>query len=144
LGRIGNVPHAGDPLAFAAVDRYFEFMPERFRRIVAVVLALTFVVGLVPSGVRAADAGVKMVLAAATEMPTSGKCDGCCNGCGDDHQAMTSGACSASCGNFVALPSMAIAFEAAPGETTWHLAGPSRAGHTVPPDPYPPKPAVLS
>jgi hypothetical protein len=119
-------------------------MPERFRRIVAVMLVLTFAVGLVPSGVRAADAGVKMIMAAASEMPTSGKCDGCCNGCGDDQQAMTSGACSASCGDFVALPSMAIAVEAVPAETIWHFAGPVRAGHPVPPDPYPPKPAVLS
>jgi hypothetical protein len=119
-------------------------MPERFRRIVAVMLALTFVAGLVPSGMRTADAGVKMVMAAATEMSTSGNCDGCCNGCGDDHQAMTSGACSAYCGNFVALPAMIIAVEAAPTETIWHVAGLVRTGHTVPPDPYPPKSAVLS
>jgi hypothetical protein len=138
------VTNAGTPLAFGPIDSYVESMPERFRRIIAVALALTFVVGLVPSGVRTADAGVKMVMAAAAEMPTSGKCDGCCNGCGDDQQAMTSGACSAYCGDFVALPAMAIAVAAAPAEAIWHVAGLVRVGHTIPPDPYPPKPAVLS
>ena len=138
------MPHAGTPLAFGPIDRYVESMGERFRRIVAVMLAPTFVVGLVPSGVCTADSGVKMVMAAATDMPTSGKCDGFCNGCGDDQQAMTSGACSAYCRDFVALPAMTIAVETAPAEAIWHAAGLVQVGHTIPPDPYPPKPAVLS
>jgi hypothetical protein len=123
--RIGNVPHAGTPgtLALGQSDLYVNSMPERFRRVIAVMLALTFAVGLVPSGVRAADAGVKMAMVAATDMPTSGKCDGCCNGCGDDQQAMISGACSAYCNDFVALPALNIGIDTAPAEVTWHAAG---------------------
>jgi hypothetical protein len=140
------VPHAGNPapLAFGPIDSYLDSMSERFRRVVAVMLAVTFVVGLVPRGVRAADAGVKMAMVAATDMPTTGKCDGCCNGCGDDQQAMASGACSAYCSDFVALPAMAIAVAVAPVETSWHAVGLIRAGHTIPPDPHPPKPVILS
>ncbi len=66
-------------------------MPQTLRRIMTVLLALTFVVGLVPYGIRAADAGVKMSMTAAGDMPMSGKCDGC----SDNQKAMTSAACSA-------------------------------------------------
>jgi hypothetical protein len=85
-----------------------------------------------------------MAMVAATDMPISGKCDGCCNGCGDDQQAMTSGVCAAYCNDFVALPALNIAVQTAPTEVAWHAAGLGRGGHTIPPDPYPPKPAVLS
>jgi hypothetical protein len=115
-------------------------MPETFRRIMTLLLALTFVVGLVPYGVRAADAGVKMVMTAASDMPMSGKCDGC----GDDQKAMTSAACSAFCASFVALPLIGTVFEPASAEPFRGFAGPAAAGHTVPPDPYPPRSAVLN
>ena len=127
-------------LAFGPIKRYFQLMPDTFRRILTVLLALTFVVGLVPHGMRAADAGVKMVMTAASDMPMSGKCDGC----GDDQKAMTSAACSAYCGGVVALPLIGTVFELASGELFGGFAAPPLAGHTIPPDPYPPRPAVLS
>jgi hypothetical protein len=114
-------------------------MPEKLRRIMTILLALTFVVGLVPYGLRAADAGVKMVMATASDMPVSGRCDGC----GDDQKAMTSAACSAYCGSFVALPLIGTAFEPVLAEVFTGFAGAPPAGHAVPPDPYPPRPAVL-
>ncbi len=114
-------------------------MPEKLRRVMTVLLALTFVVGLVPHGMRAADAGVKMVMTAG-DMPMSGKCDGC----GDDQKAMTSAACSAFCGSVVALPSIGTVFEPASAEAFVGFAGLPAAGLTVPPDPYPPRPAVLN
>jgi hypothetical protein len=115
-------------------------MPEKLRRIMTVVLAVTFVVGLMPQGVRAADTDVKMIMMAASDMPMSGKCDGC----GDDQKAMTSAACSAFCGSFVALPSIEPVFEPTSAEPLRAFAGPPAAGRTIPPDPYPPRPAVLS
>lgn len=105
-----------------------------------ILLALTFVVGLVPHGLRAADADVKMVMTAGSDMPMSGKCDGC----GDDQKAMTSAACSAYCGSFVALPLIGAVFELASAEVFTGFTGPPAAGHTIPPDPYPPRSAVLS
>jgi hypothetical protein len=127
-------------LAFDPIKRYFLLMAETFRRVATVLLALTFVVGLVPHGMRAADAGVKMVMAATVDMPMPGKCDGC----GDGQKAMTSAACSAFCGSFVALPSIGAVFEPASAEAFEGIAGPPPAGLTVPPDPYPPRPAVLN
>jgi hypothetical protein len=133
------VPHHSAGWHYGAAIAILVPMLERLRRIMTVLLALTFVIGLVPHGLRGADAGVKMVMAAATDMPMSGKCDGC----GDDHKAMTSGACSAYCG-FVALPLIGTAFEPVLAEVFTGIAGTPPAGHTVPPDPYPPRPAVLS
>jgi hypothetical protein len=115
-------------------------MRERLRCVLTLLLGLTFVVGLVPHGLLAAGADVKMVMAAAADMPISGKCDGC----GNDSKAMSSAACSAYCGSFVALPVTGTTFEPASVETVGDFAGPTPPGHTVPPDPYPPKPAVLS
>ncbi len=125
-------------LAFCRVDRYFGCM--KIRRIMALLLALTFIVGLVPHGSRGADADAKMVMAATGDMPMSGKCDGC----GDDQKAMTSAACSAYCSGFVALPLIETVFEPPSAEAVGDFAGPTPAGHTIPPDPYPPRPAVLS
>jgi hypothetical protein len=115
-------------------------MSERCRRIVTVLLALTLVVGLVPHGLRAADADATMVMAGISEMPMSGKCDGC----GDDQDAMTSAACSAYCGSMVALPLIGPAFEPVSAQAFAGIAEPPFADRTIPPDPYPPRPAVLS
>lgn len=115
-------------------------MSETLRRLLTVLLALTFVAGVVPHGLRTADAGVKMVMTAASDMPMSGKCDGC----GDDQKAMTLAACSAYCGSPAALPSLGTVFEASSAETIGDRAGPVLSGHSIPTDPYPPRPVVLS
>jgi hypothetical protein len=115
-------------------------MSETFRRVATVLLALTFVVSLVPHGARAADAGAKMVIVAMSDMPMSGMCDGC----GDDQKTMTAAACSALCASFVALPSIETMLEPPPVEAFDGFAGSLLTGHTVPPDPYPPRPVVLS
>jgi hypothetical protein len=127
-------------LAFEPLEGYFASMPEKLRRAMTLLVALTFVVGLAPHGLRAAHIDVKMVMAAATDVPMSGRC----NDCQDESKAMPSAACSAYCGIFVALPVTGTTFEPALAETVGELALPAPAGHTVPPDPYPPKSAVLS
>jgi hypothetical protein len=117
-------------------------MSESFRRVVAVFLAVTFVVALVPHGLRAADAGVQIaVMTVGGEMPITGKCDGC----GDHQKAMTSATCpSLFCVNFVALPSIETVLELPSLEAFEGFAGPLLTGHAISPDPYPPKRAVLS
>ena len=115
-------------------------MLEKIGRIMRLALALTFLVGLVPHGIRAADADVKMVMAAATDMPMKGKY----NGCGDSQKEMTAAACSASCGSFVALPVFVSLFDPVLVEMAQDFSGPALAGHTIPPDPYPPRPLILS
>ena len=120
-------------------ERYFDRMSENVRRISALFLALVLAVGLAAHGVRASDIGVKMVAAAATDMPMPGKCDGC----GDDHKAMAA-ACSAYCGTVVVLPLAGAAFDVVPAVIVENFVGPSPTGRTVSPDPYPPRPTVLS
>src|SRR5687767_4930270 len=115
-------------------------MLERLRRVAAVLLALTFVVGQMPYGLRAADVSVQMVMTAAGDVPMSGKCDGC----GDHQKTMAAAACSAFCAGFVALPSIEMVLELPSAETFDGFAGSLLTGHTIPPDPYPPRPAVLS
>lgn len=115
-------------------------MSETFRRVVTVLLALTFVASLVPHGARAADAGVQMVMTAASDVPMSDTCDGC----SDNQKAMTSAACSAFCASFVALPSIETTFERPSVEGVDGFVESFLAGHTVPPDPYPPRPVVLN
>jgi len=127
-------------LDFGLGDRYFDDMSEKIRRVMTLLLALTFIVGLVSHGLRAAETDVTMVMAAATDMPMSGKCDGC----GDDQKAMTSAACSAHCATFAALPLIGTLFEPSSVETVRDFAGRTPAGHAIPPDPYPPRHAILS
>ena len=115
-------------------------MSDKIGRVMRLALALTLIVGLVPHAIRAADADVKMVMAAATDMPMEGKC----NGCGDDQKATTAAACSAYCGGFVALPVLGPLFELSSVQTARDFSGPSLVGHTFPPDPHPPRPAVLN
>lgn len=103
-------------------------------------LALTFIVALVPYGIRAAGSDVKLVRVAAAGMPMSGKC----NGCDTDQKAMTPAACSASCGSFVALPLAGPILEPASVEAVRDLAEPFPVGRAIPPDPYPPTSAILS
>jgi len=103
-------------------------------------LALVVAIGLVAHGVRAADSGIKMAASMAIDMPMPGKCDDC----GDNQKAMAAGACSAYCGTMVALPLFGSIFDVRPAETLRHLAEPNPTGHSTRPDPYPPRPAVLS
>ena len=115
-------------------------MSEKLRRISAILIALALGVGLLAHGVGASNMGVKMALAAANDMPATDKCDGC--GSGDD--GMSLGACSAYCSTFTALPSAAAVFDMLPMEIRGHTAVPIAMGWGIPPDPYPPKPTILS
>lgn len=120
--------------------RYPDLMPGTFRRVAAVLLALTLVVGQMSYALRAADAGAQMVMTVAGDVPMSHECDGC----GDHRKAMTSAACSAFCASFAALPSTDIVLELSLPEAFEGFAGPLPTGQTIPPDPYPPRPAVPS
>ena len=110
---------------------------NRIRRLCAVFLALTLAVGVSTHGVHASDMGVKMV-AAASDMPMSGKCD-----CGGNDK-MSVASCSSQCAGIPAIqaPSLALGIVLVGGYAD--IAAPSVTGHTRPPDPYPPRPTVLS
>src|SRR5262249_14383404 len=74
-----------------------------------------------------------------TDMPMSGMCDGCAG----DEKAMAA-ACSALCSGAVAVLPVVVAFEPISVETIGPSATPAATGHAFPPDPYPPRPTVLS
>jgi hypothetical protein len=127
-------------------------LSEKTRRISALLSALVLAVGLVTHGFAGSDMVVKSAVTAATDMPMSsgmpmsgdvpmsGKCDGCAG----DEKGVAPAACSAFCGAVVAAPSVAAVFDAVPIETLGPSDGPIVTGHADPPDPYPPRPTILS
>jgi hypothetical protein len=121
---------------------YFELMRfPTLRRIFALLLALTLVVGLAAHGVGVSDMGVKMATASASDMPMSGPCGECSN----DKAGMSTGMCAAYCsaGSFLLLAAEAFDVPHA-GSTGFLVPGLTLPSHGSPPDPYPPRPAVLS
>lgn len=124
---------------------------ERIRRLFALPLALALVMGLVAHPIYAAamdakDAAVTMNISSATvdmsaDMSMHGKCDGCA---GNEKTAMP-GACAAFCsGTIAVLLSVPVAIDAVPLGVLWPSVEAFSIGRTIPPDPYPPKPVVLS
>jgi hypothetical protein len=121
------------------------------RRIVVFTLSAAMAVGLSVHAVRATHAELKAVgsnavgamtaVMPASSMPSSSKCDGC----GGDQKAISPAACAAYCaGMMVALPTVSVVFDVIPGTGPGHPAILIGTGHADPPDPYPPRPAVLS
>jgi hypothetical protein len=128
-------------------------MLARIRRPIALVLALTLSVGLATHSVPAGNldttatgmtAGMSMDVAMDMPMEMDMPAPGKCSGCAGDEKGMMPSACAAFCGSVAALPSMPAAFDTVPAATMWPAAGTLWASHTGPPDPYPPKPVVLS
>jgi hypothetical protein len=117
---------------------------EIARRLFVIVLSVALATGVVARSVPsiAMDITAPAATAAATtdtDMPMSGKC----NGCAGDEKAMAA-ACSALCGGAVAVLPVAVAFGPASVEAIGPSATPAASGHAFPPDPYPPRPTVLS
>lgn len=116
-------------------------MPQRIRRLLGLLLALTLVVGGATQSVQGADMAVKMsAVGAASDMPMSDGCGGCSGG--DDGMPM---ACSAICGSTVSAiiptaPALAIAGRSAPALAFANI----DTGQRGPPDPYPPRPTSLN
>lgn len=124
---------------------------KKIRRPVALLLALALAMGLATHSIPAANSDGKaagmtagMSMDAAMDMPADKPAPGKCNGCAGDEKGMMPPACSAFCGNVVALPLVPADFNTVSIATMWPAAGTFGTGHTGPPDPYPPKPIVLS
>jgi hypothetical protein len=128
-----------------AADCYFELMRfEIARRVFVIVLSVALATGVAVRSVQAIamDIAAPAATAAATtdtDMPMSGKCSGCAG----DEKAMAAG-CSAFCSGAVAVLPLVVAFGPISAETIGPSAAPSATGHAFPPDPYPPRPIVLS
>ena len=128
-----------DPtLALRSANCYlFGMLFALVRRIPAVVLTLALVLGPATYSVHASVMGAKMAVAASSDMHSPGKCDDC----GGD---VPVGACSVHCGGMTAVSPGITVFEGTPVETHGYFTTRGMAGYDAPPDPYPPRPAVLS
>jgi hypothetical protein len=113
---------------------------DRIRRISILSAALVLAAGLVAHGFAGQEMVVKSAMTAAGDMPMPGKCDGCAG----DEKGVAPAACSAFCGAVIAVPSVADVSDAVPSDTLGPSAGATVTGHADPPDPYPPRPTILS
>jgi hypothetical protein len=115
------------------------------RRIAVFVLAMAMALGLSAHAMRAAHMDLKAAAATAADIPASGMpASSKCDGCGDDQKAISPAACSAYCSSIVALPTTCPILGAVPHATPGHSEIPIATGHAFPPDPYPPRPSILS
>jgi hypothetical protein len=116
------------------------------RRISTLLAAWVLAVGLVAHGFGGPDIIVKSAMTATSGMPMSGDMPmpGKCNGCAADEKGVAPAVCSAFCGAVIALPSVAVVLFAVPAETLKPTTGPDVISHADPPDPYPPRPIILS
>src|SRR5258708_17961601 len=117
---------------------------EIARRLVVIVLSVALSAGLVLRSAQAIAMDIMTPAAAAavatpdTAMPMPGKCDDCAG-----HEKAMAG-CSALCANVFALPPTVVGFVSVPVETVGPCGEASATGHPFPPDPYPPRPSILS
>jgi hypothetical protein len=117
---------------------------EIARRVFVIVLSIALATGAAVRSAQAIamDATAPAETAAATtdtDIPMSGKCDGCAG----DEKAMAA-ACSAVCSGAVAVLPVVVAFGVVCVETVDFSAVRPATGYSFPPDPYPPRPIVLS
>jgi len=116
------------------------------RRILTLLAALVLAVGLVAHTFGGPDMIAKSATSAASEMPMSGDMpmSGKCNGCAVEDKGLAPAACSAFCSAVFVLPAVAVVLYAFPAEVLHPTSRPDAIGQTIPPDPHPPRPAILS
>jgi hypothetical protein len=119
---------------------------DKVRRIPALFAALVLAAGLVTHGFGGPDIIVGSAVSTASDMPMSSDMPmpGKCNGCAGHEKGVAPAACSAFCGAVIAIPLVTVALDAVPAETLKPTAALGAIGRADPPDPYPPRPTILS
>ena len=119
---------------------------EIIRRLFVIVLSVALATGLAMRSGQAVAMDLKTAAPAAAtmttdmDMPVSGKCIGCSG----IEKAMASAACSAFCGGAMASLPAVVAFSPVCVDTVEPSVAAIATGHALPPDPYPPRPTILS
>ena len=114
---------------------------EITQRALVVVLAVAVATAAVAHSVPAGDAHVAMSSdGMATDMPMHGKCSGCAG----DEKGLASTSCSVYCGVVVALPAIAVAADAVATDVLAPSNQAILASLSIAPEPYPPRPTILS
>lgn len=131
-------------LALRCANGYCKRMRSRkVRRLLNVLLALVLTTGLATHHVQAGDMSTKAATVG-MDMPADKSIPGNCDGCCDDQKAPMPSACVAFCNSVVVMPVMAVVVVPVSIDTLWPTAEVVATGHTSPPEPYPPRPIVLS
>ena len=118
---------------------------EIARRMFVSVLAVALATALIARSANAGNASASAVDVSAamtlgTDMPIHGRC----NGCAGHEKAMAPAACSAFCGTITALSLALVAYNPVPAETVGPRIAVAASGLSIPPDPYPPRPASMN
>ena len=125
-------------------NRYYALMSiGKIRRISAALMAIVLAVGLSMHGLSGTGINFKSATAVANDMPMSDGMPSKCNGCAGDEKGVAPAFCSAFCGTVIPSPVIAV-FSAVPAEILTPAAERIAIGRADPPDPYPPRPIVLS
>jgi hypothetical protein len=120
---------------------------KKMRRPLAVLLALALSLGLVthsvPGGTSVAKAA-DMTASMSMDMPMDMPATGDCTGCAGDEKGLMPTACYVFCGSAVGSSLLPVRLESVPLTTLLPRDAAIGTGYIGPPDPYPPKPIVLS
>ena len=131
-------------LAMTFVDRYCAAMSfGKTRRISAALMAVVLAIGLSTHGLGGPNMITNSAMALASDMPMSGDMPGKCAGCARDEKGLAQAVCSAFCGTVMPSPVTAV-FSVVPAEILTPADERIAVGRAEPPDPYPPRPIVLS
>jgi hypothetical protein len=108
------------------------------RRLLVLVLSVALATGYL-SATQAAQSDVGTV-ATAGDMPMPHHC----NGCAGSEKAIPSALCGLSFCGIAAAAAATTTYRPIVAEPIESVEQPPKAGHIFPPDPYPPRPTVLS
>lgn len=115
-------------------------LSERIRRVSVLLLALALAVGIATHASQASTMDAKMAVAGASFVSTPDKC-----GSDGDSNALPLVFCSAVyCSGMAAIQGAVVAVDVLPVGRDDPVIVPAMAGRKDPPDPYPPRLAVLS
>ena len=125
-------------------DRYCVAMSfGKIRRISAALVSVVLAIGLSTQGLGGPNMITNSAMALASDMPMSGDMPGKCHGCAGDEKGLAPAVCSAFCGTVIALPAVVV-LSVVPAEILTPAGERIAVGRAEPPDPYPPRPIVLS
>ena len=132
----------------AVLDRYCAAMSfGKIRRITGALMAIVLAAGLSTHGLVSPDMIVKSVTAVTSDMPMSSEMPNSmpnkCDGCAGDEKGLASAFCSAFCGTAMPSPVMVV-LSVVPAEILTPATERIAIGRADPPDPYPPRPIVLT
>ena len=124
----------------------------RIRRISVVLMAMVVAIGVATHGLGGPDIMVKSAMVRAPDMAMPGDMlmssdapmPGKCSGCAGHEKGVAPAACATFCAAAIAIPSAAVVLYTVPAETLRPTTELIASGHSEPPDPYPPRPIVLS